>query len=377
VTIWACQAGKDVYVQKPASYNIAEGRKMVQAARKYNRIVQCPNGSRGANGGTEAIEYIHQGKLGKIIEIRGLRFGARASIGKVSGPQPIPAMVDYDLWSGPAPIAPLERQNLHYDWHWDWRYGNGELGNWGIHLLDGCRMAAGGGMPRHVISIAGRFGYDDDGQTPNTQIVFFDYDTAPLLFELRGLPKDQSFLRNGVVGRDSWGSNAMDSYLGVASGKVIHCEQGSVVGSTSSHTAFDSQGREIMKFQPATPDQGQNFIDAVRSRRADDLVADVLDGHLSAALVHLGNISHRVGRTMPDGEIRERIQGAKELAAAYERFQSHLEANGIDLDKTPATLGAMLTFDADTEQFVGEFSDSANPLVSRQYRAPYLLPDQV
>jgi predicted dehydrogenase len=377
VTVWACQAGKDVYVQKPASYSIAEGRKMVQAARKYGRIVQCPNGSRGPNGGMEAVEFVRAGKLGKILEIRGLRFGARTSIGKVSGPQPVPPTVDYHLWSGPAPVAPLTRQNLHYDWHWDWRYGNGELGNWGIHLLDGCREAAGGGLPRRVISIAGRFGYDDDGQTPNTQIVYFDYETAPVLFELRGLPKDQSFFSSQLVGRDSWGSNAMDSYLGVSSGKVIHCEQGYVVGSTSSHSALDAQGREIMRFQPTTPAAGQNFIQAVRSRRADDLVADILDGHLSAVLVHLGNISHQVGRTMPNDEIRERIQGVPELAGAYERFRTHLAANRIDLDKTPATLGAMLTFDETTERFVGEFSKEANRLVARQARAGFQLPDEV
>jgi hypothetical protein len=274
-------------------------------------------------------------------------------------------------------MAPLMRRNLHYDWHWNWLYGNGELGNWGIHLLDGCRMAAGGGLPRHAICIAGRFGYDDDGQTPNTQIVYFDYEPAPLVFELRGLPKNRTFLKNGEVGKDSWGAGAMDTYLGISIGKVIHCEHGYVVGSTASHTAFDSEGRQIQRFQPTTPDQGRNFIQAVRNRRADELVADILDGHLSALLVHLGNISHRAGTTLPDREIRERIAGTKELAAAYERFKAHLAANGIDLDKTPATLGAMLTFDADTERFVGEFNESANPFVSRQYRAGFVMPDHV
>jgi len=375
VTIWACQAGKDVYVQKPASYNIFEGRQMVAAARKYNRIVQCPNGSRTQNGGREALDYVAQGNLGKIVTIRGLRFGPRSSIGKVAGPQPIPATVDYDLWSGPAPVVPLARQNLHYDWHWNWLYGNGELGNWGIHLLDGCRMAAGGGLPRHAISIAGRFGYDDDGQTPNTQIVYFDYEPAPIVFELRGLPKDKSFLTS--TRPDDWGPSAMDSYLGISVGKVIHCENGYVVGSTTSHAAFDRDGKQIREFQPATPELGRNFIEAVRSRRADDLAADILDGHLSAVLVHLGNISHQVGRAIQDGEIRQRIEGNRELAAAYERMKGHLSANGVDLDRTPATLGAMLTFDAATERFVGEFSEAANRLVSRPYRPPFVVPEKV
>jgi hypothetical protein len=138
-----------------------------------------------------------------------------------------------------------------------------------------------------------------------------------------------------------------------------------------------SSGRQIKKFQPATPELGANFIDAVRSRLAADLAADILDGHLSAALVHLGNISHRVGRAVPEHEIGERVEGNREMAAAYQRFKAHLSANGVDLDKTPATLGAMLTFDSQTERFVGELSRPANELVARQYRRPFEVPQQV
>jgi len=377
VTVWACQAGKDVYVQKPASYNLFEGRKMVEAARKYQRIVQCPNGSRSPNGHAEALEFVRQGNLGPVRMVRHVHFSPRCSIGKVGGPQPIPATLDYNLWSGPAPLLPLERENMHYDWHWQWPYGNGELGNWGIHHLDGCRMFAGGGLPRHVISIGGRFAYQDDGQTPNTLIVYYDYEPAPVLSEFRALPKDKSFQANAVPGKDSWGPNAMDSYQGIPVGKVIHCERGYVLSTISSHIAFDANGQEIKKFQPTTPPLNENFIQAVRSRRVDDLVSDVLQGHLSAALVHLGNISHRVGRSLPDGEIRQRIAGNRELAAAYERFQAHLSANGVDLDKTPAILGAMLTFDPHSERFVGEFSEAANQLVTREYRAPFVVPEQV
>jgi len=139
------------------------------------------------------------------------------------------------------------------------------------------------------------------------------------VFELRGLPKNKSFLASSRP--DSWGKDAMDTYLGIPIGKVIHCENGYVVGSTASHAAFDLGGKRIRDFEPTTPELGQNFIESVRSRRAGNLIADVLDGHLSAALVHLGNISHRVGRTMPDREVRERIQGNRELAAAYDRMK--------------------------------------------------------
>jgi hypothetical protein len=373
VTIWACQAGKDVFVQKPASHNIFEGRKMVEAARKYKRIVLCTSGSREANGFQEAMDFVRQGGLGKLVVARGLNYRPRTSIGKAGGPQPIPATLNYDLWSGPAPVVPVNRLNLHYDWHWNWHYGNGDLGNMGIHNMDGCRMAVGDTLPKHAISIGGRFGYDDDGQTPNTQLMFFDYEPAPIIFEVRGLPKDKSFLKDSQVGKDSWGAKAMDEYLGVAVGKVIHCENGYVIG----NQAFDKDGKKIKEFKPATPNLNLNFIQAVRSRRTGDLVADILQGHLSAALVHLGNISHRIGKTMAGREISQRIQGRPSLAAAFDRLKAHLDANGIDLDKTPAVLGAMLTLDPATERFVGEFSEAANPYVTREYRAPFIVPEQV
>ena len=348
---------------------------MVEAAAKYQRIVQCPNGSRSANGYAEAVDFVRQGKLGKVQVIRHVHFSPRCGIGKVNAPQLIPSTLNYDLWSGPAPILPLARQNLHYDWHWQWPYGDGELGNWGIHHLDGCRLFAGGGLPRHVISIGGRFGYEDDGQTPNTLIVYFDYEPGPVLSEFRALPKDKSFQAKAVAGKDSWGPNAMDSYQGIPVGKVVHCEHGSVISTISSHVALDSSGKEIRKFAPSTPQQNLNFIQAVRSRRSSDLVSDMLQGHLSATLVHLGNISYRLGKNAVPDEIRQRIQSNKELAAAFDRFEAHLAANGVDLQKSPVSLGAMLTFDPDTERFTGEFSQEANPLLSREYRAPFVVPE--
>jgi len=368
VAVWACQAGKDVFVQKPASHNIFEGRKMVEAARKYNRIVQCTSGSRSPTGFKEALDFVRQGGLGKMLYVHGVNYKPRPGIGKVSGPQPIPTTLDYDLWSGPAPVMPLMREYLHYDWHWDWLYGNGDMGNMGIHYMDGCRMAVGQDrLPSHVISIGGRFGYVDDGQTPNTQIVYFDYEPAPILFEVRGLPKDKSLLGN------SWDAKAMDSYRGMQIGVVVHCENGYVAG----NKAFDKDGKLIQQFKPATPDLNSNFIQAVRSRRAGDLVGDILQGHLSAALVHMGNISYRLGKAAPSAEIGEKIRGRKELANSYERFQAHLAANGIDLAKTPAALGPMLTMDGDAERFTGEFSPDANKLVSRPYREPFVVSETV
>jgi len=367
VTIWACQAGKHAYVQKPASHNIFEGRKMVEAARKHKRIVQCTNNSRSRTGFKEALDYVQKGKLGKMLCVYGLNYKPRGSIGLAGGAQPIPNSIDYDLWSGPAPKAPLMRKHLHYDWHWDWRYGNGDLGNMGIHFMDGCRMAVGSDtLPKHVMSIGGRFAYEDDGQTPNTQLIFLDYQPVPVIFEVRGLPKNKS------VPAKAWGRN-MDTFQGVGQGVVVLCEGGYL----AKNKVFDKAGKLIKQFTATTPEVGANFLEAVRSGRAGDLVADIEEGHTSAALVHLSNISHRLGKTADDGEIIDRITGRKELAKSYERFRTHMDANGVDLKDTAATLGPMLTVDPKAERFVGDFSDKANELVTRKYRKPFVVPDKV
>jgi len=366
-TVWACQAGKDVYVQKPASHNIFEGRKMVEAARRYGRIVLCTSGSREPTGYAEALAWVRQGGLGKIQLIYGVNYKPRPSIGKVRQPQPIPKGLDYDLWSGPAPMQPLRREFLHYDWHWDWQTGNGDIGNMGIHYLDGCRMATGQGLPRHVLSLGGRFGYDDDGQTPNTQLVYFDYEPAPVLFEVRGLPREKSLL--GAT----WNARAMDNLRGQQTGVVIFCEGGYL----AANKVFDTQGKLLREFKGQGQRSYENFLAVVRSRKREDLTADIEDGHLSAAMVHMGNISYRLGKTAPPQEIAERIAGRKELSAAFEKFQTHLAANGVDLKKTQAALGPLLTFDPQKERFTGEFAPEANKLATREYRKPFVVPEKV
>ncbi len=369
VAVWACQAGKDVFVQKPASHNLFEGRKMVEAARKYKRIMQCPSNSRSPNGFQEAAAWVRKGNLGKILYVHGVNFGARTSIGKVSGPQPIPKSIDYDLWCGPSPVLPLTREYLHYDWHWQWAYGDGELGNWGPHILDGCRMAAGGqDLPRHVIAMGGRFGYVDDGQTPNSQLMLFDYEPAPIIFEIRGLPKDKTFLNTPW---DKAQNKTMDTYYGLRQGTVIHCEGGYV----AQNKAFDKGGALIREFQPTTPNLTENFIEVVRSRRVSDQAADILDGHLTVSLIHMGNISYRLGKERPTGEIKERVTSQKELLSAFERFQEHLRANGVDAEKMIS--GPMLTMDPKHERFTGDLSAEANKLARGEYRKPFVVPEKV
>jgi predicted dehydrogenase len=369
VTIWACQAGKDVFVQKPASHNMFEGRKMIEAARKYNRMVQCPSNARSPNGFQEAAAWAWAGNLGKIRFIHGVNFGARTSIGKVSGPQTIPSTIDYDMWSGPAPVLPLMRENLHYDWHWQWPYGGGELGNWGPHILDGCRLAIHQrSLPRHVIAMGGRFAYKDDGETPNSMLMYYDYEPAPIIFEIRGLPKDRSLLST-VWSKDQ--NASMDTYRGIRQGTVIQCEGGYI----AQNKAFDRDGSLIRQFTPTTPNLNVNFVEAVRSRRREDLVAEIAEGHLSVGLIHMANISYRVGKAMPAAEVKERIEGSKELVNAYERFKAHLAANDVEVDKMIA--GPMLTMDGARERFTGDASGAANQLLTREYRKPYVVPEKV
>ena len=366
VAIWACQAGKDVFVQKPASHTIFEGRKMVEAARKYKRIVEVTSNSRNP-AFKEALEYLWQGHLGKPRYVYGVNYKPRTSIGKVSGPQPVPKTLDYDLWSGPAPILPVNRQYLHYDWHWEWEYGNGDLGNMGIHYMDGCRMAVRSGLPRRVMSFGGRLGYKDDGQTPNTQLIYLDYDPVPVIFEVRGLPRDKSFLAT------EWDKNpaSMDSYRDIKTGVIVQCEGGYLAG----NSAYDSGGKLIRAFQDSGTGEYESFLKAVRSRNPADQAGDALEGHLSAALIHMGGIAHRVGKTIPAGEFAERTGGNAGLKEVAGRFREHLAANGIDLGNLVGS--PVLTMDPETERFTGEFAAEANTLMTREYRRPFVVPERV
>jgi predicted dehydrogenase len=361
--IWAIQSGKDVYVEKPVSHEVWEGRQLVTAARKYNRIVQAGTQCRSSHGIAEAIEWLRQGNMGKIIRARSLCYKRRPSIGKVNGAQAVPASIDYDLWCGPAPKQPLMRTRLHYDWHWVWPTGNGDLGNQGIHQMDLGRWILGEKeLSPRVWSVGGRLGYIDDGTTPNTLIVFHDYKAAPLIFEVRGLPAAD-------------GSKQMDRYHGADIGVVTDCEGGSmVISSYSGAKFFDKEDKQIKSFEGSSS-HFANFIAAVRSRKSSELKADVLEGHVSSALCHTGNISYRLGTPHSPEEIREAVKADADLAEALGRMEQHLAANNVDLHKTPATLGAVLKMDPQSERFVGDHT--ANQLLTRKYREPFVVPKQV
>ncbi len=361
--IWAIQAGKDVYLEKPISHNVSEGRRVVEFARKHNRIVQAGTQSRSSlTGIKEAVAWVQAGNLGKILISRGLCYKRRDSIGKADGTQSIPPEIDYDLWCGPALKLPLTRKRLHYDWHWVWNTGNGDLGNQGIHEMDVSRWFLGANeLAPRVLSIGGRLGYVDDGETPNTMVIFQDYSPAPLIFEVRGLPA-----RAGV--------NEMDKYKGASIGIVIDCEGGHVtVPSYTMATAYDKDGQVIKQFK-GSESHYANFIKAVSSRKYSDLNADILEGHLSSALCHTGNISYLLGRQRPPDAIREELKGNKETFEAFGRMSEHLAANGVDLAKDSLTLGVMLKLDPKTERFTG--NAKANELLTRPYRPGFVVPER-
>ncbi len=376
MTVWACQAGKDVYVEKPASHNIWEGRKMVEAARKYKRIVQVGSQDRSDVGLLPLAEYIKKGGLGRIQHVHAITYNARLSIGKVSGPQPVPATCDYNLFQGPAPLTPLMRENLHYDWHWCWPTGTGEMGNLGGHVLDDCRWTTGvTKMSPRVVSIGGRFGYDDDGRTPNTIISLFDYDEFPIIYEIRALPRTRSEKVDVYQGITSRG---MGRYMGINFGMIIQGENGYFSGGRGGGWTYDNNGKKVKQF-PGDGGWGHmsNFLDTMRSRRVGDLKADVLEGHITACMIHSADISYRLAQRKAVEEIQENIQSNDLLAESFGRLLQHLKANEIDLEKNPIAIGPMLNFDTETEQFTGEDSFYANMFLSRNYRPPFVVPEQV
>jgi predicted dehydrogenase len=312
--IWACQNGKDVYVEKPSGHNFLEGVRMVQASRKYNRIMQIGTQSRSHPMAQEAMAFMHAGKLGKIHTARALCFKSRGSIGIKPDSAP-PKGVHYDLWLGPAPLRPFNENRFHYNWHWFWDYGTTDMGNQGIHQMDLARWGLRQKYPVKIKGVGGRFFYEDQGETPNTQVTTFEFeDKTQLVFEVRGwYTNDEAGVRIGVLFFGSEGYLAMDSV-----GRTWKTFLG-----PKNEPGPSGSGPLVSHFA--------NFIKAVRSRDRNDQNADILEGHHSSALCHLGNVSYRLGR-----EIR---------------------------------------FDPKTETCVAD--REANRMLTREYRKPFVLPDIV
>jgi predicted dehydrogenase len=363
--IWALQAGKHVFLEKPVSATIWEGTQLVAADRKYARILQANIQSRSSPAIAKALAWVRAGHLGRVKLARGLCYKRRESIGKTVGPQPVPDCVNYDLWLGPAEKGPLRRARLHYDWHWQFGTGNGDIANQGNHQMDVARRFLGeSGLPPRSSSIGGRLGYDDDGDTPNTLVLVHEYAAAPLVFEVRGLP-------------ERTGSNAMDSYRGLLPiGNVIECEGGSIVipsGDYSVAMAYDDRGRLLRKFS-GKGNHYENFVRAVHSGKASVGNAPSVEGHVSAALSHLPNVSLELGREMSVSNASRELAGPAPLREAFDRMAHHLEQNGLASDQTRLRLGASLSIDAQTERFTGPDAERANRALTRTYRKPWVVP---
>jgi len=315
MTILACQAGKDVYVEKPISHNIVEGRRMIDAARRYNRIVAVGTQRRSGAVVAKAVQFLREGGLGTIYAGRTVIYRQRDPIGVIANSQ-VPSGVNYDLWLGPAPARPFNENHFHYHWHWFWEYGTGDLGNTAVHSLDVTRWLLGKGEhPRSTHCIGGLYeaGAPTDQVTPNTQYVTYQYaDGTELHCDIRnwfsGPPEAQGIY---IFGSKGWMK----------------------VGDESAQTFFgrkNEPGPTIVADEKRDAGQAhfENFIECVRSRKSENLRAPIEEGHLSTTLCHLGNIAYRVGRSVK--------------------------------------------FDGTAERFVRD--DEADKFLGRAYRAPYQLP---
>ena len=352
--IWAIQAGKDAYVEKPLGHNLFECRQLVEASRKYDKLCQMGNYPRSLSHVRDAIQFLHEEKLGKVKVARGICYNKRGSIGKKPD-GPVPAGVDYDLWLGPAPERPFNPNRFHYNWHWNWDFGGGEIANNGIYQLDTARWGIHKDVPpTSVVSVGGRFGVEDDGQTPNTQVTLYDYGDVQILQEIRGLPTDKY---------------PPDLLMG----NVFECERGKVVISIAGSAAFDASGKKIQQFA-GSGDHFKNFSDAVKSRKRGDLTSEVLEGHRSTALCHYANVSYRLGSA---GSLDQagKAFGPGAAQEAHERLVAHLRDNEIPVDKIQFQVGKPIAVDPKTEKVAGD--EAANKLLTREYRKPYVVPETV
>ncbi len=369
IGIAAAMSGKHVYCEKPVSHNVWEGRQLAESANKYDVLMQCGTQSRSSKALQDAQQYVAEGNLGPVKYAVGTCFKPRKSIGKLDKPLQIPEHIDYDLWCGPADKRELYRPRLHYDWHWDFNTGNGDMGNQGIHQMDIARWFLGHDTisPR-VLSIGGRLGYEDAADTPNTQTVIHDYPGAPLIFETRGLPKSKEFQKDG------WAGN-MDNYRGSVIGVIVQCENGHLLisNSYSQVAVFDNDGQKIKEFKGGG-NHFANFLDAVRSNDPNKLNGPILDGHLSSALCHTGGVSHQLGHKASLAEINSALENESDLfRTSFDRMVAHLQANGIDVKESKAlTLGLDFKMDPATEEVIG--NEAANARMARDYRRGFEVP---
>jgi len=289
-TIWACQAGKDVYCEKPACYNLFEGRAMEAAARKSKRMVQIGMQGRTIAHKQRAMDLLHSGAIGQVYMARGICFKRRPSIGHTPA-EPVPPGLNWNLFLGPAPLRQYTKNRYLYNWHWFWDTGNGDIGNQGIHEMDLARRGLGRDLPKSVVSTGGKYVYEDDQETPNTQIATFDYGDAEIVFEVRGLNT------GGEPGIPASGPNFVGVSFFGSQGFMAVDEHGFQIFLGDKREPGESMKHAEGEIDDTIPHMA-NFLKAVKSRNPADLTADVSVGVTSAALVHMANISYRAGRKL-------------------------------------------------------------------------------
>ena len=359
LSIWACQADKDVYVEKPASHHVHEGRILVETAKKHKRIVQHGSQSRGDANWAKATALARSGELGKLLVSYGVASKPRNGIGHKKV-EPPPAYLDWNVWLGPAPQQPYHG-NLHpYNWHWFWDFGNADTGNQGVHQMDIARWGIPGqAMPNRVMSLGGRFAWNDQGQTPNSHLSIFEYDDADyqLIFESCNLVNNKT--------------RVVDNFF--------YTEQGMI-----NRRGFTPKNGKRQGFPKVDVDMGaggnifENFIRCVRSRKSEELHTGAIHAHLSSALCHLGAICCRLGEVVPFSKSRKAFGDNKEAYEALEKMETRMKSRGVKIDESlKYRVGPVLTFDPKTEKFIGDHAERANPMLRRKCRAPYLVPEKV
>jgi predicted dehydrogenase len=363
MTIWACEHGKDVYVEKPCSHNIHEGRIAVEMARKHKRVVQHGTQSRSSQSWENLSALAKSGKLGKLLVSRGLCYkdggtggGTRGDIGHKPTKVP-PSELDFNIWLGPAQEQPYHENLVHYRWHWFWDFGNGDAGNQGVHQMDIARWLIPGAVwPKSVISFGGRYANNDQGETPNALVTVFDYGETQLIFETRGL-KSPAFRDQKV-------------------GNLLHFEEGVVAGNKFFRNG-KGDGEPLPRVDAERKRGGDhfaNFIDCVRSRDLTRLHAGIEVGHVSSGLCHLGNISYRLGKPTEYNPQLGKISGNEFGTDALARMADHLKDSGVTFDGKNLLVGRKLDFDGKAERFNND--DEANSLLTRKYRAPFVVAEK-
>ncbi len=359
MTVWGCQAGKDVYVEKPCSHNVFEGRQSVAAARRYQRIVQHGTQSRADLRWAKTIAAVRSGKYGRLLVSKGYCCKPRWSIGFKPYADP-PSHLDFNLWLGPAPDQPYHANLVHYNWHWFWDFGNGDMGNQGVHQMDIARWAIKDGtLPHAVVSMGGRYvdgpNFKDQGQTPNMELSVFDFGGTLLVFETRGLVGKKGSKYQFKV------DNEFYLEAGVIRGHKFYPD-----GKGKGEALVDVPVRH------GPGNQFENFIHAVRTRKREEQHAEILEGHYSSALCHLGNISYRLGWQVPFTLPPKRLGKNAVVSDAVMTVLDNTKAIGVDPERNSYCLGPKLKFDPRRERFKN--NPAANLLLSRFYREPFVVP---